>query len=152
MARAVEEWMHGRQVVVKCHGLYQRIVTLEFGLGGLEKSGKRIVARRPAIHATVRVNAKGHVVVAAAKLAGMAMIVVASGHQAAMNLADKIGSDGPVGSELPDPAVGAHGGVRLALRSRTQLLRRNVGPDCFVQFPLGKLCAFNPAGAGHFAL
>src|ERR1035438_7161516 len=68
-----------------------------------------------------------------------------------MNLAHEIGGDWPVSWKLPNPAVGPHRGVRLPLRPRTQLLRRNIRPDCFIQFSFGELSSLNPAGSSNLA-
>jgi len=79
------------------------------------------------------------------------MVLIASGHNASMNLSYQIGCDRPVYGKLPNPAVGPHCGVRLTLRPRAQLLGRNIGPDCLIQFSLGELRALDPAGSSDLA-
>ncbi len=149
---SIEKGVHGSEVIVQSHCLHQRIVVVEFSLGGLKKSGKRLFAERSSLRAPVRGNAKGHVVVAPAKYAGRAMVLIASGHQTTMNLAHKIGGNRPVGGQFSNPAVSQHGRARLPLRSRSEFLRRNVRSDRLFKLPLRKLRALNPAGAGYFTL
>jgi hypothetical protein len=43
------------------------------------------------------------------------MVIIASGHEAAMNLAHQVGGNGPVGRHFPNPSVSLHRGVRLPL-------------------------------------
>ena len=79
------------------------------------------------------------------------MILIASGHQLAVNLSHQIRGDGPVGGKLADPAVCPHRGVCLPLRTRTQLLGRNIGPNRLLKLSLGELRAFNSAGSSNLA-
>ncbi len=56
----------------------------------LEESGKGRFARRSAFHSTMRRNSKGHIVVSTSKNTGRAVVIVAPGHQPAMNFPHQV--------------------------------------------------------------
>jgi hypothetical protein len=88
--------MHGRKMVMQGQSLNQRIVIAELCLSSLKKSCEGLFAPWSALCATVLGYSKRHVGIPPAKYTRWTMVLIASGHQTAMNFANQISGDRPI--------------------------------------------------------